>query len=86
MTNKTSTSSDSSPSPASVATDSLKPDQFKEILKSAIIELLRDNRQEVSEFLAEVIEDISIERAIAEGESTELVSRESIFQLLEPKA
>ncbi|WP_449420140.1 hypothetical protein [Phormidium nigroviride] len=63
----------------------LNPDQFKEILKSAIVELLRDNREEVSEFLTEIIEDVAMERAIAEGETTEIVSRESIFQLLEPK-
>jgi dsDNA-binding SOS-regulon protein len=50
----------------------LNPDQLKEILKSAIIELLRDNREEVSDFLAELIEDVAMERAIAEGETTEL--------------
>ncbi|MEH2131351.1 MAG: hypothetical protein V7K86_12090 [Nostoc sp.] len=61
----------------------LNPDQLKEIFKSAIIELIRDNRKEVSEFLAEIIEDVAMEQAIAEGETTELVSRESIFQLLE---
>lgn len=64
----------------------LNPDQLKEILKSVIIELIRDNREEVSEFLAEIIEDIAMEQAIAEGETTELTSRDSIFQLLEPKA
>lgn len=32
------------------------------------------------------IEDIAMERAIAEGEKTELVSREAIFQILERKA
>jgi hypothetical protein len=64
----------------------LNPEQFKEILKSAIVELIRDNREEVSEFLAEIIEDIAMERAIAEGETTELVSRDSIFQLLKPKS
>ena len=63
----------------------LNPDQLKDILKSAIVELMRDNRKEVSEFLAEVIEDLAMEQAIAEGETTELVSRESIFRLLEPK-
>jgi dsDNA-binding SOS-regulon protein len=63
----------------------LNLDQLKEILKSAIIELLRENREEVSDFLAEIIEDVAMERAIAEGETTELVSREAIFQLLEPK-
>ncbi|WP_269141625.1 hypothetical protein [Nostoc commune] len=40
-------------------------------MKSAIVELIRDNREEVSEFLAEIIEDIAMERAIAEGETTE---------------
>jgi dsDNA-binding SOS-regulon protein len=64
----------------------LNPDQLKEILKSAIIELLRDNREEVSDFLAELIEDVAMEQAIAEGETTELTSRDSVFQLLEPKA
>lgn len=64
----------------------LNTDQLKEILKSAIIELLRDNREEVSEFLAELIEDVAMERAIAEGETTEITSRNSIFQLLEPNA
>lgn len=53
----------------------INPDQLKEILKSAIIELIRDNRKEVSEFLAEIIEDVAMEQAIAEGETTELVSR-----------
>jgi hypothetical protein len=64
----------------------LNPDQLKEILKSAIVELLRENQKEVSDFLAEIIEDVGMERAIAEGETTEIVGRESIFQLLEPKA
>jgi hypothetical protein len=63
----------------------LNPDRLKEILKSAIVELIHDNRKEVSEFFAEIIEDVAMEQAIAEGETTELVSRESIFQLLEPK-
>ena len=64
----------------------LNPEQLKEILKSAIVELLRENREEVSDLLVEIIEDVAMERAIAEGEKTELVSRESIFQLLGPKA
>lgn len=63
----------------------LNPTELKEILKSAIVELLRDNREEFSELLADVMEDIGMERAIAEGETTEIVSREAIFKLLEPK-
>ena len=64
----------------------LNPDQLKEILKSAIVELVRDRRQEVSEFMAEIIEDVAMERAIAERERTELTSRDAIFKLLEPQA
>lgn len=37
----------------------LNPDQLKEILKSAIIELLRENRGEVLDLLSEIIEDIA---------------------------
>jgi hypothetical protein len=64
----------------------LNPEQLKEILKSAIVELVRDNREEFFELLSEVVEDIAMERAIEEGNTTELVSRDTIFQLLEPKA
>ncbi len=60
----------------------LNPEQLKEILKSALVELLRDNRQEFSELLAEVIEDIAMERAIAEGTTTEMVSRDIILSSL----
>lgn len=60
----------------------LNPEQLKELLKSAIVELLRDNREEFYELLTEVIEDVAMEGAIAEGETTETVRREAIFQIL----
>ncbi|MBC6417865.1 MAG: hypothetical protein GDA44_03255 [Prochloron sp. SP5CPC1] len=47
-------------------------------------EVLRDNKDELEELFAEIIEDMAMERAIAEGETTELVSRETIFNILEP--
>lgn len=50
----------------------------------APMELLQDHKAEFSELLAEMIEDIAMERAIDEGKTTELVSRDTIFQLLEP--
>lgn len=65
---------------------SLDSDQLKAVLKSAIVELLQENRQEISDLLAEIIEDIAMERAIAEGKTTEPISRAAIFRLLEPKA
>jgi dsDNA-binding SOS-regulon protein len=65
-----------------MAETTLDAEQLKGILKSAIVELIQENREEVSGFLAEIMEDVAMERAIAEGETTELVSRDSIFQLL----
>lgn len=64
----------------------IESEQLKEIFKSAIVELLRENRSEVSALLSEIIEDMAMEKAIAEGENTELISRDSIFELLEQKA
>ncbi len=63
----------------------LNPDLLKETLKNAIFELLRENRAEVTDLVTEILEDIAMERAIEEGEITEIVSREDIFKLLEPK-
>ena len=57
--------------------------ELKEVFKAAIVELLRENKEELYDFLAEVMEDIAMERAIAEGETTEKTSREAIFKLLE---
>lgn len=61
----------------------LNSEQVKEGLKSALVELLRDNKDELYQLFAEIIEDIAMERAISEGETTELVSREMIFKILE---
>jgi hypothetical protein len=64
----------------------IESEQLKEIFKSAIVEILHENRSELSALLVEIIEDVAMEKAIAEGVNTELVSRESIFKLLEQKA
>ena len=59
--------------------------KLKELLKVAIIELLQEQKEEFSEFLAESLEDILIKNAIQEGENTETVSREQIFEILNRK-
>ena len=64
----------------------LNPDLLKETLKNAIAELLRENRAEVTDLLTEIIEDIAMERAIDERKTTEFISHEDIFKLLEPKS
>ena len=68
----------------------LNSEQLKDVLKSAIVELLQDNKEEFYKLFAEIFEDLAMERAISlgeaytneEGETTELVSREAIFSIL----
>ncbi len=57
--------------------------RLKEVFKSAIVEVLQERRDLVREILDEIIEDIAFSRAIAEGEQTPRVSRESVFEVLE---
>ena len=59
-------------------------DNFKEVMKVTILELFQENREEFSQLLSEIIEDLAMERAIQESEETEVVSRETIFKILEP--
>jgi hypothetical protein len=58
-------------------------DELKEVFKSAIVEVLQERRELVREILDEIIEDIAFSKAIAEGEETPRVSRESVFEVLE---
>ncbi|HAZ46654.1 MAG TPA: hypothetical protein DDW76_13845 [Cyanobacteria bacterium UBA11369] len=56
--------------------------KLKELLKTAIVELLQERKEVVYDLLAEILEDIALEKAIEEGENTDLVSREAIFKIL----
>lgn len=57
--------------------------KLKELMKTAILELLQEHKEVFYDLLAEVIEEIALENAIKEGENTEPVSRDAIFKLLE---
>ncbi|CAD0227404.1 hypothetical protein [Planktothrix agardhii] len=59
--------------------------KLKELLKTAIFELVQEEKELFSELFAEVIQDIGMENAIKEGENTEVVSREEIFKILHRK-
>ncbi|MEA5511689.1 hypothetical protein VB715_18095 [Crocosphaera sp. UHCC 0190] len=61
---------------------SLDKNLLKETLKTAILEIIQENPDEFQKLLTEVIEDIAMTQAIEEGEKTELVDRDSIFNLL----
>ncbi len=59
--------------------------KLKQLLKTAIVELITEQREEFSELLAEALEDIGMKNAIKEGEYTETVSREQIFKIIKEK-
>ncbi len=58
-------------------------EKLKEVFKSAIIEVFQERQKLVREILRDIIEDIVFSKAIAEGEQTPRVSRESVFEELE---
>ena len=58
--------------------------ELRVILKELLIELLQERDESISLLVQEVIEDITLTRAIDEGLTTETVSRDTIFSILNP--
>ncbi len=56
--------------------------KIKALFKEALVEVIAENQDLVSSILVDVVEDIGLSRAIAEGEKSETVSREEIFKVL----
>jgi hypothetical protein len=57
--------------------------KLKDLLKSAVAEVLEEQREFVKEIIAEAIEDVALARAIDEGVSTDAVSRQEVFTILD---
>ena len=57
----------------------LDESKLKELLKTVITEVFQEHKALFSELIAEVLEEIAIEKAIREGENTELVNPDAIF-------
>jgi len=62
---------------------SLDEGRIKELMKQAMLEVLKERRDLIYDVFAEVIEDLALANAIKEGESTESVTREQVFKTLE---
>lgn len=60
----------------------LNTNQLKELIKIAIIEILQEQKEVFTDLIIEAMEDIALVKAIEEGKSTEIVSREAIFKIL----
>ena len=57
--------------------------KLKQILKEALIEALEEKKDVFHELIVEAIEDIGLINAIREGQSTETVHKQEIFDILE---
>jgi hypothetical protein len=57
--------------------------KLKQMLKSAVAEVLEERRDLVKHIFEEAIEEIALARAIDEGLDTETVSRGEVINMLE---
>ncbi len=65
---------------------SINQDQLKNVIKTALVEVLEERQDLLHDAIEDAIEDVAFVRAIEEGEATELVQRKEVFKLLERKA
>jgi hypothetical protein len=56
--------------------------KLKDIFKKAIIEVLQEKKDLVTELLEEALEDEALVNAIRAGEKTKVVSRSQVFKIL----
>lgn len=69
-----------------MSTISVEELYLKDLLKQAILELVQERRDLLQDILVEALEDLALARAIEEGESTEVVSKVEILEILEGTA
>lgn len=62
---------------------SVEKEQLKEIIKESVSEVFEENRALFAHIIEEAIEDTFFMESMIDGESTDLVSRDVIFGLLE---
>jgi len=61
-------------------------ERLKEVLKMAVVEVLEERGDLLREIVEEALEDLALARAIEEAESSESVSRDHVFSLLNGEA
>lgn len=64
----------------------LNQEQLKELIKTALVEVLEQRRDLLHDAIEEALEDIALVKAMEEGATTEPVTREEVFALLEGQA
>jgi hypothetical protein len=67
-----------------MGTSSLNMDEvkLKDIFKKAIVEVLQEKKELVTELIEEALEDEALANAIKAGENSKPVSRSQVFKIL----
>ena len=58
-------------------------EKLKDLLKLALVEALKENRDLVQDIVEEAMEDFALARAIEQGLGSESVPRDQVFAILE---
>ena len=64
----------------------IQSEAFKRVLKEALSETLREQRDLLYEVFADVLEDFALAEAIREGQQTEPATRAEVLGILKGKA
>ena len=58
-------------------------EKLKVLLKQALVEALEERAELIRDLLSEAVEDIALAKAIKEGEGSQSISKDEVFQALE---
>lgn len=65
-----------------MATISVEEAHLKDLLKQAILELMQERREVLQDMFVETLEDLALARAIEKSESTGIIGKAEILQIL----
>lgn len=65
---------------------SINNKQLKDIIKTAVSEVLEERQDLLQGAIEAALEDLALHKAIKEGEKSKTVKREEVFKVLEGKA
>ncbi len=66
-----------------MAAITIEEGQLKDLIKTALIDVLETRRDLVREIFEEVMEDVALSRAIEQGMKSETVSRDEVYAILD---
>ncbi len=68
-----------------MATATIDESKLKDLIKTALVEVLESRRDLIQDLVEEAMEDFAFSRAIEKGLESEKVSRDEVFAILEGK-